>query len=376
MPFTEFDRQMMFRALTLAKRGMGYVSPNPLVGCVIVSASGELLGEGAHLEFGGPHAEPNAIADAKARGYSVNGATAYVTLEPHSHQSKTPPCTKLLIEKRIARCVVAMQDPNPNVNGAGIREMREAGIQVDVGLLSEDARELNRFFIKHIATGSPFVTIKLAASLDGRSALESGESKWITSEASRKKVHDLRAEHDAVLVGTRTALADDPALTVRLANRTRSGLRQPARIVLDTRLELPHALKLFTDEERGKTILVTTASAAASRGEGYTSLGIELLTIGAINNRIDLPQLLRALGARGVASVLVEAGPSLAASFVQERLFDELLIFYGPILLGGDAKPTIGPLGLETLSHAPQMMMKGVEQIEGSDDVMMRFRPR
>ena len=370
MPFTEFDREMMRRALVLAKQGSGYVSPNPMVGCVIADATGNVLGEGAHLVFSGPHAEPNAIAEAEARGHSVHGATVYVTLEPHSHRGKTPPCSKLLIEKGIARCVIAMEDPNPKVNGNGIRELRGAAIQVDVGLLAEEARELNRFFIKHITRGVPYVTLKLAASLDGRSALDSGESQWITSPASRKKVHALRAEHDAVLIGARTALADDPSLTVRLA----AG-RQPMRIVLDARLELPTSLKLFTDEARAKTILVTTEAAALQNGEVYTKLGIELLTVDAANGRIALARLLRALGGRRIMSMLVEAGPTLAASFARERLFDELLLFFGPILLGGDARPMIGPLGLELLNEAPRLALQQVERVEETDDVMMRFQP-
>jgi len=370
MPPTEFDRQMMLHALSLAKRGVGNVSPNPLVGCVVVSASGELLGEGAHLVFGRPHAEPNAIADAEAHGHSVRGATVYVTLEPHSHQGKTPPCTTLLIEKEIARCVIAMEDPNPTVSGKGIRELQKAGIQVEVGLLAQEACELNRFFVRHITSGFPFVTVKLATSLDGRSALAHGESKWITSEASRKKVHELRAEHDAVLIGARTARADDPALTVRLAKG-----RQPKRIVLDARLGLPPILKLFTDEERANTILVTTAPAAEQNGKEFTRQGIELLSIDASDDRINLSHLLRTLGARGIASVLVEAGPALAASFVRERLFDEILLFYGPLFLGGDAKPMIGPLGIESLEQAPRLRLQRVERVEGTDDVMLRLRP-
>jgi diaminohydroxyphosphoribosylaminopyrimidine deaminase/5-amino-6-(5-phosphoribosylamino)uracil reductase len=256
------------------------------------------------------------------------------------------------------------------VSGKGIHELRAAGLQVDVGLLAEEARELNRSFIKHITRGVPFVTLKLATSLDGRSALAGGESKWITSEASRKKVHELRAEQDAVLIGARTAFADDPALTVRLTHG-----RQPQRIVLDARLELPLSLKLFTDEARAKTIIATSAFAAKQRGGEFTKHGIELLTIGTIDGRIDLSQLLRTLGARGIASVLVEAGPALAASFLQQRLFDEVLLFYGPILLGGDAKPAIGPLGTEALSQTPRLTLEQVERVEGSDDVMIRLRP-
>ena len=362
----------MRQALTLAERGKGFVSPNPLVGCVITAPDGDVIGEGAHLAFGGPHAEPNAIRDAESKGYSVRGATAYVTLEPHSYQGKTPPCSKLLIEEGIARCVIAMPDPNPKVSGNGIQELREAGIEVGVGLLEEEARELNRFFIKHVTANLPFVTLKLASSLDGRSALASGESKWITSEASRRRVHALRAEHDAVMVGARTALADDPSLTVRLIEG-----HQPRRIVLDARLELPPTLQLFTDSARDQTIVVASREAAlrhgGSFGSGPFGNGIELLEVEASQGgRIDLGKLFKTLGARGFASVLVEAGPSLAASIVQQRLFDELILFYGPLLLGGDAKPAVGSLGLPTLADAPRLTLKYVERIDS--DIMLRFR--
>src|ERR1035437_1807243 len=241
----------MTRALELARTGIGHVSPNPLVGCVITDDNGQIIGSGAHLEFGGAHAEVNAIAEAEVSGHSMKDGTVYVTLEPHSFEGKTPACSRLLVSKKIARCVVAMEDPNPRVCGEGIRELSAAGITVDVGLMADEASELNRFFIKHVTTGQPYITLKLAMSLDGRSALASGESRWITSEASRRRVHAMRAEHDAVLVGTRTALLDDPALTVRLVEG-----RQPWRIVLDARLELPKTLRLFSDEHRAKTIVV------------------------------------------------------------------------------------------------------------------------
>ncbi len=368
MPSTNFDRIMMQRALLLARAGMGYVSPNPLVGCVITNTNGVVLGEGAHLAFGGPHAEVNAIQDAESKGYDVRGATAFVTLEPHAHHGKTPPCTKLLIEKGIARCVIAMEDPNPNVSGAGTRELRAAGIAVEIGLLEREARELNRFFIKHITTGLSYVTMKLASTLDGRSALANGESKWITSEASRRKVHEMRASHDAILIGTRTALADDPALTVRLANG-----RQPLRLVLDARLELPSTLTLFTDEHRAKTIIITTREAIKSKGQVFIVMGIELMAIEGSGERIDLSQMLRQLGARNITSVLVEPGATLAASIIRENLFDELAIFYGPMIFGGDARASVGPLDRLSIEGAPNLLLKNVEQVEGSNDVLMRF---
>jgi len=370
MAFTEFDRAMMRRALALAEQGRGYVSPNPLVGCVIVNSEGEVMGEGLHLRFGGPHAEANAVADAEAKGHSLSGATVYVTLEPHAHESKTPPCTKVLIEKGIAKCVVAMEDPNPKVSGAGIRELGAAGIEVQAGLLEAEARELNRFFIKHISTGVPFVTLKLGLSIDGRSALGNGTSKWITSEASRAKVHELRAEHDAVLVGTRTASMDDPALTVRFVNG-----RQPLRIVLDARLELRRSLKLFSDEHASRTIVLTSATAAEKDGAWFRERNIELIEVEKIDGAIDLKGSLARLGARGVGSVLVESGGTLAASFVKERLFDELIVFYGPLVLGSDALPAVGPLHLTDLSHGARLSLFHFERMEGTDDLMMRFRP-
>jgi diaminohydroxyphosphoribosylaminopyrimidine deaminase/5-amino-6-(5-phosphoribosylamino)uracil reductase len=369
MPYTEFDERMMQRALSLALAGVGYVSPNPLVGCVICDDSGWILGEGAHLAFGGPHAEVNAILNAEASGHSVRGATAYVTLEPHAHTGKTPPCTKLLIEKGIARCIIAMEDPNPKVSGMGIRELRDAGIEVQVGLLEDEAREMNRFFIKHITTGLPYVTMKLASTLDGRSALASGESQWITSLASRTIVHQLRALHDAVLIGARTALLDDPELTVRYT----SG-RQPRRIVLDARLELPHTLKHFTDKRKSDTIIVTTPKALAERGDEFVPMGFELMSIEGSNDRIDLPQMLRQLGGKGVSSLLIEAGQTLAASILQQDLCDELDIFYGPLIFGSDGRPSVGPMGLLSIENAHRLSLKSVERVEGSEDIHARYR--
>ena len=372
MPFSGFDHDMMRRALELACKGTGFVSPNPLVGCVITNEVGEILGEGAHLVYGGPHAEPNAIRDAESKGHPVAGSTVYVTLEPHCHQGKTQPCTKLLIEKEISRCVVAMQDPNANVNGKGIQEMREAGIGVEVGLLEDEARELNRFFIKHISTGQPYVTLKIASSLDGRAALSSGESKWITSEESRTVVHRMRAAYDAIIVGTRTVLLDDPELTVRLATG-----RQPYRIVLDARMELPDTLRLFSDEHRAKTIMLTKSDAVERNSEKRKLLeerGISIIALDGESNRIDLKIALDLLGARRIASVLVESGPNLAASLIKENLFDEMVIFYAPIFLGSDAMTSIGPLDVESISSAAHLALNQLERVAGTDDILVRLR--
>lgn len=354
----------MRRALALARQGIGHVSPNPLVGCVIVR-DGRVLGEGAHLVFGGPHAEPNAIKDAESRGESVEGSTVYVTLEPHSHQGKTAPCSELLIQKRISRCVIAMQDPYPEVNGRGIKQLGDAGIDVEVGVLEEEARELNRFFVKHVTSGMPYVTLKVAQSADGRSALASGESRWITGEDSQRRVHELRAQHDAVLVGASTALADDPALTVRHVEG-----RQPWRIVLDARAELTTNLKLFSDSVANKTILATTSKHDAQARNLHPGIADVIVADG--NDRIELRSLLKQLAQRGIASVLVEAGPRLAASFIGEALADELQLFTAPILLGGDARPALGGLSLDSLSAAVRFRFERVERI--GDDVLLVLR--
>jgi diaminohydroxyphosphoribosylaminopyrimidine deaminase / 5-amino-6-(5-phosphoribosylamino)uracil reductase len=366
------DDTLMRRALELARKGTGYVSPNPLVGCVITDRAETIIGEGAHLIFGGPHAEPNAIADAEANGHSVEGATVYVTLEPHCHQGKTTPCSRLLVEKKIARCVIAMQDPYPLVNGGGIRELREAGIEVEVGICESEARELNRFFIKHRTTHLPYVTLKLASSLDGRSALSSGESHWITSEASRKLVHGLRAEHDAVLIGARTAQIDDPALTVRLVEG-----RQPWRIVLDARLDLALSLQLFSDAHRAKTILVTdskTFDREKKKVSEVQALGVEVLPIPAQNDRIDLHALFTELGKRGLSSVLVEAGPTLASSMIASEFFDEIQLFVAPLVLGGDAKPSVGPLAIPSLDTHSRYCLHSASMVGDSGDLLLRIR--
>jgi diaminohydroxyphosphoribosylaminopyrimidine deaminase / 5-amino-6-(5-phosphoribosylamino)uracil reductase len=360
----EHDTRHMRRALELARAGIGRVSPNPLVGCVLVDREGKVIGEGTHQEFGGPHAEVLAIRNVESRGYSVTGATMYVTLEPHSFHGKTPPCSALIIEKKIARCVIAIEDPNPRVAGDGIRQLREGGIEVEVGVCEEEAREQNRFFIKHVTTGVPYVTLKLAISADGRSAPARAEQKWITSEASRRRVHAMRAEHDAVMVGTRTAIIDDPQLTVRFDDVH----RQPWRVVLDARNELPETLKLFSDEQKDRTLRITARRAPSSAPDSNN------IEVAAQSDKLDLQETYKALGARGIASVLVEAGPTLAASIVEQRLFDELVVFQAPIVLGEDARAAMGDITLEDLGRADWLTLRSTEAVEDSGDVEIRFR--
>lgn len=348
--FTEFDRTMMRRAIELAAKGKGYVSPNPLVGCVIVK-DGITIGEGFHRCYGEPHAEANAIADAEAHGHSVAGAECYVTLEPCAHFGKRPPCADLLVEKNVSGCTIAMVDPYEQVLGRGIARLKEAGIEVRVGLLEDQVREQNRFFIKRVTQGLPWVTLKIAQSIDGRSALANGESKWITGEASRKRVHELRAEFDAVLVGTGTVTADDPELTVRLAQG-----RHPLRVVLDREARLPHTHRVFNTEAP------YLRAVASGRKQSESDIEVDSTAAG-----LSLPDLMQKLHQRGISSLLVEAGPRLAASLIKDGLLDEMLFFTAPVVLGGDSQPSVAGMDLASLSSAGRWTLRAAELFEGGD---------
>lgn len=340
----------MRRALALAAKGKGSVSPNPLVGCVI-TRNGEVIGEGYHERYGEPHAEANAVAHTEANGHSVRGADLYVTLEPCAHFGKRPPCADLLVEKKISRCTIALRDPYTEVDGKGIDKLKNAGIEVRLGLLEDAAREQNRFFIKRVTTGLPWVTLKIAQSIDGRTALSNGESKWITGEASRKRVHELRAEFDAVLVGSGTVLADDPELTVRLVEG-----RNPIRIVLDRENKLDASMKAFDDQAQHLRVV--------GRGKRQRDYDIE---VGMDGDHLSLKDLLPQLSEQGISSVLIEAGSKLGASVIAEDIADELLVFTAPMVLGGDAQPAIGKLGHESLSSISRWTLRAAELFEGGD---------
>jgi len=328
------DAHWMQRCLALATRGAGRVSPNPLVGAVLVSPDGHMLGEGWHARYGEAHAEVNAVADARTRGVTdaeLRTATMYVSLEPCSHHGKTPPCADLLVRLGIPRVVVAHEDPFPDVAGRGLARLRAAGVDVSVGVLETEARRLNAAFLTHVATGRPYVVLKLAQTLDGCMATHTGHSQWITSPESRARVHALRATLDAVLIGAGTALADDPALTVRLADG-----RNPSRIVLDRLGTLPPSLRLFTDEHAAQTLVFVQDG----QRPAYTNvLGDRLVHLPAQDGHLDLGAVLDALGkgigGRRFQSVLVEAGPSLASAFLAHQLADEVQIFIAPKWLGG-----------------------------------------
>lgn len=339
--FPEEDERFMRRALRLARKGEGRVSPNPLVGAVIVRDN-RVIGEGWHEHCGGPHAEINAIRNA---GEPVAGATVYVTLEPCSHHGRTPPCVEALIACRPARVVVAVADPNPRVNGRGIEALRSRGIATTVGVLGEACTRLNEAFFKYITTGLPFVTLKFAQTIDGRIATIDGLSRWISSPASLRFAHGLRRAHDAILVGARTVLADDPELTCRLVRG-----RNPLRVAVDSRLTLPPGARLFS--AAAPTIVATTGRAPAAKRALFAARGVELLELAADGSgRVDLGALLAALGRREVTSLLVEGGGALITAFLKEGLADRLVAIVAPKILGQGIS-AVGDLGIRRLDDA------------------------
>ena len=340
MSFTEDDARHMARALQLARRGLYTTDPNPRVGCVIAQ-DGAVVGEGFHERAGEPHAEIQAL---RAAGSAARGATVYLTLEPCCHHGRTPPCSQALIEAGIARLVAAMQDPNPKVAGRGFDELRGRGIAVAVGLMEAEAAARNPGFIARMSRGRPLVRVKLGASLDGRTALASGESKWITGEAARADVQKWRARSSAILTGIGTVLADDPSLNVRLVgigdvqgctsvaeDRMSGATRQPLRVVVDSRLRLPPSAKML--KLPGKTLIACAATDAA-RADALRAAGGEVVVLPATETGIDLATLLRLLAEREVNEVLVEAGATLSGALIEAGLVDELVLYYAPHLLG------------------------------------------
>jgi len=321
----------MSRALELAERGRGRVEPNPMVGAVVVR-EGRIAGEGFHERFGGPHAEPQAIA---AAGEACQGATLYVTLEPCTHHGKTPPCVDAVRAAGLARVVAAMVDPDPRNQGRGIEQLRAAGIDVEVGLLEAEAQRLNAPFVKLTTRGLPFVAAKWAMSLDGKTATRTGDSRWISSAPARELVHALRGEADAILVGIGTALTDDPLLTARPA-----GPRTAARIVADSQARLPLDSQLLRTARDAPVIVATTESAPADRRAALERLGAQVLVLPADAGRVSLHELMRDLGRRRMTNVLLEGGGALAATALGCGLVDKLLVFVAPKIIGGRDAPT------------------------------------
>jgi diaminohydroxyphosphoribosylaminopyrimidine deaminase / 5-amino-6-(5-phosphoribosylamino)uracil reductase len=325
------DEKYMSLALELAGNGRGFVSPNPLVGAVIV-LGGKVIGSGFHAKFGESHAEINAINNAKENGISsFSDCTIYVTLEPCSHFGKTPPCALALVENNFKRVVIAMSDPHSKVDGTGILLLKNAGIEVELGVLEEEARWLNRFFIKHIQTSAPYIISKFGISLDGRIALENGESQWITSEESRKDVHKTRAEVDAVLVGRSTALSDNPKLNIRHVEG-----RDPRRIVCDSDLSLPLELNLFSDENARNTFVIHSENDFdKNRARELSSRDVKLISVKKNKTGLDLKSAFKIFGkSHGINSILVEGGALIHSYLMQNNLFDELHSYIAPIIIG------------------------------------------
>ena len=355
----------MRQALALAGRALGRTWPNPAVGCVIVR-DGRILGRGATAAGGRPHAETVALAQA---GAAARGATAYVTLEPCAHHGQTPPCADALAEAGIARAVVAMRDPDSRVNGQGIARLRAAGIAVEEGLRESEARALNAGFLLRITQGRPMLTLKLAASLDGRIATATGESKWITASAARRAVHAMRARHDAVMVGAGTARADDPLLTVRDLGIA----RQPVRIVLSRHLDLPLSGRLAASAREVPLWLVHGPDAPAELQSAWEGLGARLIAVPAGPDRqLRLDAALAALGEAGLTRLFCEGGGALAASLLGASLVDELVLFGAGLVLGAEGRPMLGALGLTRLAEAPRFELVETRPVGG--DVLSRWR--
>ena len=359
--FTRQDYAHMARALQLAERGLNTTTPNPRVGCVIVK-DGNIIGQGWHAMAGGPHAEIHALTEA---GDKARSATVYVTLEPCSHHGRTPPCADALAEAGVARVVAAMTDPNPQVSGNGLSRLQSAGIQAQSGLLEAEARALNEGFIKRMVFGHPFVRIKTASSLDGKTALSNGRSKWITGEPARRDVHRLRARSCAILTGVGTIAADDPQLNVRGMDTP----RQPLKVIVDSRLRTPATARILAE---GNT-LIACAEPDAKRSAALESAGARILCLPQADGQVDLNALLSRLAQTGINEVMTEAGPALNGALLAAGLVDEWVQYVAPVLLGDAAR------GLFRLAEPADMTQRLTWRLMDSrqlgSDLRLTWRP-
>jgi diaminohydroxyphosphoribosylaminopyrimidine deaminase/5-amino-6-(5-phosphoribosylamino)uracil reductase len=357
-PPDEREARFMALALRLAERGLGRTWPNPTVGCVVVK-DGQIVGRGWTQPGGRPHAEVEALNRAGARAL---GATVYVTFEPCAHYGQTPPCTMALLHAGVRRAVISTTDPDRRVDGRGIAQLRQAGVEVDLGLMRAEAEALNAGFLLKERAQRPLVTLKLATSLDGRIATRTGASQWLTGEAARARGHWLRATHDAIMIGSGTALADDPSLTCRLPGLE---ARSPVRVVLDGRLRLPATSRLVATAGEAPTWLLTRRPAAAPRRlQALLGRGVEVIEVAAADGEgLDLEEALAALAARGITRLLVEGGARLAASLLRRRLVDRLAWFQAPLIIGGDGVAAIAGLGIGTMATAARFVRQGGEAL-------------
>ncbi len=359
------DESYIKLTLEIAKKGIGNVSPNPFVGCVIIK-NDRIIGAGFHEKFGENHAEINAITNAKEK---VEGSTLYVNLEPCSHTGKTPPCVDKIIESKIKRVVIGTLDMNPLVSGSGVKKLKSAGVEVKVGALENECMELNKFFFKHITKNIPYVTLKAAQTIDGKIADLSGDSKWISSLSSRKFVHQLRAKYDAVLVGANTVIKDNPLLTVRLAEG-----RNPKRIVIDTSLKLKTDRKIFVNNKDKNLIVVASKNSAVKKRKikKLCALDIDIIFTKVDEfGKINFLSLLKELSKRGISSVLVEGGGAVYTTFITKKLFDDILLFISPKILGGGL-PVVGDLKIKTIGKAVKVKVEKVEKC--GDDIFVELK--
>lgn len=339
------DRKYMERAIELAKKGTGFTNPNPLVGAVIVR-DGRIIGEGYHEKYGQLHAERNAIADCLARGESPEGASIYVTLEPCCHYGKTPPCTEAIIEHKLAEVIIGSRDPNPLVSGKGAAQLRQAGIKVYEDFMKEDCDEINSVFFHYMTTGTPYVVMKYAMTMDGKIATYAGESKWITGEAARKRVHRDRHKYTGICVGVGTVLKDNPLLTCRI-----DGLKSPVRIICDTNLKTP-----LTAQVVGENTIIATAVTDSERLAPYIEKGCRVLAVHKDGNHIDLKELMNALGKMKIDSILLEGGGTLNWSALESGIVNKVQCYIAPKIFGGArAKSPVAGTGVEFPSQAVKL---------------------
>ncbi len=359
--FSSDDHRFMAQALRLAERGLYSASPNPRVGCVIVRA-GQVVGEGWHERAGTPHAEIHALQQA---GERIRGATVYVTLEPCSHHGRTPPCTDALIAADVARVVAAMRDPNPRVAGQGIEKLARTGIQVEVGLMEAQAQELNIGFVSRMTRGRPWVRLKAAASLDGKTALNNGVSKWITGPAARADVQHWRARSCAILTGVGTVLADDPQMTVREIETQ----RQPLRVIVDSSLQTPPSAKILA----GGNALIVCASDDAAKIQALRGAGAEVLVLAGSDGRVDLTRLLQVLAEREVNELMIEAGATLNGALLNAGLVDEMVLYLAPVLIGDAARGLFALPELQQMDQRKTLAVQDVRLVGQDIRVMARL---
>lgn len=357
------DEDFMKLALRLARRGLGKTSPNPMVGAVIVKDN-RVIGKGYHHRFGGKHAEAEAIENARE---DISGAMMYVTLEPCCHYGKTPPCVDAIIQNNIGEVIIGTLDPYPDMKGKSVEILNGHGIKTKVGVLEEECRSLNEAYLKYMTSRLPFITVKFAQTLDGRIATSAGSSRWISSPASRRLAHKLRAQHDAVMVGIGTVIKDNPQLTVRLVRG-----RNPTRIVLDTRLRVPLDARVLMNQQEALTMIATTSGADGEKLSALRRMGIEVLTIPEDERGfIDLPRLLEALGQKGISSILVEGGAETITSLLRQKLADRLVVFTAPRIMGRGIE-AVGELDIKDVDSALKLTFKKVYR--SGEDVVIEAR--